>query len=101
MMCIVITLLKKLSRVCICVSERGKQHEVLNSACQQGIVQAGVSSVIVGDMFIWRFTRFLVKLESVDFVADHLHIFMSAIFPCAQQAFQQDKAHLANIREQH
>uniref|UniRef100_A0A3B3CGX4 Transposase Tc1-like domain-containing protein n=1 Tax=Oryzias melastigma TaxID=30732 RepID=A0A3B3CGX4_ORYME len=83
-----------------------QQHEIRDSSCLVSIVQTGSGGVMVWGIFSWHTLGPLVPIEQcydatayLSIVADHVHPFMSSVFPSSDGYFQQDNTpcHKADI----
>ncbi len=76
-----------------------KEHESMDPSCLVSMVQAGGGGVIVWGIFSWHTLGPLVPVEhclnataSLNIVADHVHPFMTTVYPSSDDHFQQDNA---------
>ncbi len=83
-----------------------KEHESMDPSCLVSMVQAGGGGVIVWGIFSWHTLGPLVPVEHrlnttvyLSIVADHVHPFMTTVYPSSDVYFQQDNApcHKAQI----
>ncbi len=83
-----------------------KVHESMDPSCLVSTVQAGGGGVIVWGIFSWHTLGPLVPIEHrlyatayLSIVADHVHPFISTVYPSSDGYFQQDNApcHKARI----
>ncbi len=83
-----------------------KEHESMDSSCLVSTVQAGGGGVMVWGIFSWHTLGPLVPIEHrlnatpyLSIVADHVHPFMTTVYPSSDGYFQQDNApcHKAQI----
>ncbi len=83
-----------------------KDHESMDPSCLVSTVQAGGGGLIVFRTFSWHTLGPLVliehRLNATDYlsiVADHVHPFMTAVYPSSNSYFQQNNApcHKAQI----
>ncbi len=83
-----------------------KEHESMNPSCLVSTVQAGGGGVMVWGIFSWHTFGPLVPIEHSlnatayrSTVADHVHLFMTTVYPSSNDYFQQDNApcHKAQI----
>ncbi len=82
-----------------------KEHESMDPSCLVSMVQAG-GGVMVWGIFSWHALGPLVPIEhrllttaDLSIVADHVHPFMTTVYPSSDGYFQQDNApcHKAQI----
>ncbi len=82
-----------------------KEHESMDPSCLVSMVRAG-GGVMVWGIFSWHTLGVLVPIEHglnatayLRFVADHVHPFMTTVYPSSDGYFQQDNApcHKAQI----
>ncbi len=76
----------------------GKEQERIHPSCLVSIVQAG-GGVIVWGIFSWHTLGTLVPIEHylnatvyLSIVADHVHHFMTTVYPSSDAYFQQNNA---------
>ncbi len=76
-----------------------KEHESMDPSCLVSMVQAGGGGVMVWDIFSWHTLGPLVPIEHrlnatayLSIVADHVHPFMTTVYPSSDGYFQQDNA---------
>ncbi len=83
-----------------------KVHESMDSSCLVSTVQAGGGGVMVWGIFSWHTLGPLVPIEHrlnatsyLSIVADHVHPFMTSVYPSSDGYFHQDNApcHKAQI----
>ncbi len=83
-----------------------KEHESMDPSCLVSTVQAGGGGVMVWGIFSWHTLGPLVPIEHrlnatayLSIVADHVHPFMTTVYPSSDGYFQQDNApcHKAQI----
>ena len=83
-----------------------QQHESMDPSCLVSTVQAGGGGVMVWGIFSWHSLGPLVPIEHrcnatayLSIVADHVHPFMTTMYPTSDGYFQQDNApcHKAGI----
>ncbi len=84
-----------------------KEHESMDPSCLVSTVQAGGrGGVMVWGIFSWHTLGLLVPIDHrlnatayLSIVADHVHPFMTTVFPSSDDYFQQDNApcHKAQI----
>ncbi len=83
-----------------------KEHESMDPSCFVSKVQAGAGGVMVWGIFSWHALDPLVPIEHrlnttayLSIVADHVHAFMTTVYPSSDDYFQQDNApcHAAQI----
>ncbi len=83
-----------------------KEHESIDPSCLVSMVQAGGGGVMVWGIFSWHTLGPLVPIEHrlntmayLSIVADHVHPFMTTVYPSSDDYFQRDKApcHKAQI----
>ncbi len=83
-----------------------KEHESMDPSCLVSTVQAGGGGVMVWGIFSWHTLGLLIPIEHclnatacLSIVADHVHPFMTTVFPSSDGYFQQDNAscHKAQI----
>ncbi|KAK0143178.1 Transposable element Tcb2 transposase [Merluccius polli] len=83
-----------------------QQHESMDPSCLVSTVQAGGGGVMVWGIFSWHTLGLLVPIEHrvkatdyLSIVADHVHPFMTTVYPSSDGYFQQDNApcHKARI----
>ncbi len=83
-----------------------KEHESMDISCLVSTVQAGCCGVIVWGIFSWHTLGPLVPIDHrsnatayLSIVADHVHPFMTTVYPSSDGYFQQDNApcHKAQI----
>ncbi len=83
-----------------------KEHESMNPSCLVSTVHAGWGGVMVWGIFSWHTLVPLVPIEHylnatayLCIVADHVHPFMTIVYPSSDGYFQQDNAprHKAQI----
>lgn len=83
-----------------------QQHESMHPSCLVSTVQAGGGGVMVWGIFSWHSLGPLVPIEHrcnatayLSIVADHVHPFMTTMYPTSDGYFQQDNApcHKAGI----
>ncbi len=83
-----------------------KEHESMDPSCLVSTVQAGGGGVNVWGIFSWHTQGALVQIEHclsatayLSIVADHVHPFMTTVYPSFDGFFQQDNApcHKAQI----
>ncbi len=81
-----------------------KEHKSMDSSCLVSTVQAG--GIMVWGIFSWYTLGPLVPIEHrlnttayLSIVADHVHPFMTTVYPSSDSYFQQDNAqcHKAQI----
>ncbi len=81
-----------------------KEHESMDPSCLVSMVQAG--GVMMWGIFSWHTLGVLVPIEHglnaavyLRFVADHVHPFMTTVYPSSDGYFQQDNTpcHKAQI----
>ncbi len=83
----------------------GREHESMDSSCLVSTVQAG-GGVMVWGIFSWHTLGPLVPIEHclnatafLSIVADHVHPFMTTVYPSSDGYFQQDNEHLWDVVE--
>ncbi len=76
-----------------------KEHESMDPSCLVSKVQAGGGGVMVWGIFSWHTLCPLVTIEHrlnatayLSIVADHVHLFMTTVYPSSDGYFQQDNA---------
>ncbi len=76
-----------------------KEHESMDPSCLVSTVQAGGGGVMVWGVFSWHTMGPLVPIEHclnatvyLSIVADHVHPFMTKVYPSSDGYFQQDNA---------
>ncbi len=76
-----------------------KEHESMDPSCLVSTVQAGGGGVMVWGIFSWHTLGPLVPIEHrlnatayLSIVADHVHPFMTTVYPSSDGYFQQDNA---------
>ncbi|KAI5609647.1 hypothetical protein C0J50_5858, partial [Silurus asotus] len=76
-----------------------QQHESMDPSCLLSPVQAGGGGVMVWGIFSWHTLGALVPIEHcvnatayMSIVVDHVHPFMSTVYPSSDGYFQQDNA---------
>ncbi len=76
-----------------------KEQESMDPSCLVSTVQAGAGGVVVWGIFSWHTLGPLVPIEHclnatayLSIVADHVHPFMTAVYPSSDGYFQQDNA---------
>ncbi len=81
-----------------------KEHESMDPSCLVSTVQAGGGGVMVWRIFSWQTLGPLVPIKNrlnayLSIVADHVHPFMTTVYPSSDGYFQQDNApcHKAQI----
>ncbi len=83
-----------------------KEHESMDPSCLVSMVQAGGGGVMVWGIFSWHTLGLLVLIEHrlnatayLSIVVDHVHPFMTTVYPSSDVYFQQDNApwHKAQI----
>ncbi len=83
-----------------------KEHESMDPSCLVSMVQAAAGSVMVWGIFSWHTLGPLVPIEHclntkayLNIVSDHVHPFMTTVYPSSDGYFQQDNApcHKAQI----
>ncbi len=83
-----------------------KEHESMDPSCLVSMVQAAGGGVMVWGIFSWHNLGPLVPIEHrlnatayLSIVADHVHPFMTTVYPSSDGYFQQDNAprHKAQI----
>ncbi len=83
-----------------------KEHESMDPPCLVSMVQAGVGGVMVWGIFSWHNLGPLVPIEHrlnttayLSIVVDHVHPFMTTVYPSSDGYFQQDNTpcHKAQI----
>ncbi len=83
-----------------------KEHESMDPSCLVSMVQDGGGGVMVWGIFSWHTLGPLVPIEHrlnatayLSIVADHVHPFMTTVYPSSDGYFQQDNApcHKAQI----
>ncbi len=83
-----------------------KEHENMDPSCLVSTVQAGGGGIMVWGIFSWHTLGPLVPIEHrlnatayLSIVADHVHPFMTTVYPSSDGYFQQDNApcHKAQI----
>ncbi len=74
-----------------------KEHESMDPSCLVSTVQAGDGGVMVWGIFSWHTLGPLVPIEHrlnatayLSIVADHVHPFMTTVYPSSTGYFQQD-----------
>ncbi len=74
-----------------------KEHESMDPSCLVSTVQAAGSGVMVWGLFSWYTLGPLVPIEHrlnatayLSIVADHVHPFMTTVYPSSDGYFQQD-----------
>ncbi len=81
-----------------------KEHESMDPSCLVSMVQAG--GVMVWGIYSWHTLGPLVPIEHrlntttyLSIFADHVHLFMTTVYPSSDEYFQQDSApcHKAQI----
>ncbi len=85
---------------------RCKEHESMDPSCLVSTIQATGGGVIVWGIYSWHTLYPLVQFEHrlnatayLSIVADHVHPFMTTVYPSSDGYFQQDNApcHKAQI----
>ncbi len=83
-----------------------KEHESMDPSCLVSTIQAGGGGVMVWGLFSWHTLYLLIPNEHclnatayLSIVADHVHPFMTTVYPSSDGYFQQDNApcHKAQI----
>ncbi len=83
-----------------------KEHESMDPSCLVSTIQAGGGSLMVSGIISWHTLGPLVPIEHrlnasayLSIVADHVHPFMTTVYPSSGGYFQQDNApfHKAQI----
>ncbi len=83
-----------------------EEHESMDPSCLVSTVQAGGGGVMAWGIFSWHTLYPLVPIEHrlnatayLSIVADHVHPFMTTVYPSSDSYFQQDNApcHKAQI----
>ncbi len=83
-----------------------KEHESMDPSCLVSTVQAAGGGVVVWGIFSWYILGPLAPIEYhlnaaayLSIVADHVHPFMTIVYPSSDGCFQQDNApcHKAQI----
>ncbi len=76
-----------------------KEHESMDPSCLVSAVQAAGGGVMVWGIFSWHTLGPLVPIEHclnatayLSIVADHVHPFMTTVYPSSDGYFQQDNA---------
>ncbi len=76
-----------------------KEHESMDPSCLVSTVQAAGGGVMVWGIFYWDTLGPLVPIEHrlngtayLSIVADHIHPFMTTVYPSSDSYFQQDNA---------
>ncbi len=76
-----------------------KEHESMDPSCLVSTVQAGGGGVMVWRIFSWHTLCPLVPIEHrlnatayLSIVVDHVHPFMTTVYPSSDGYFQQDNA---------
>ncbi len=76
-----------------------KEHESMDPSCLVSTVQAAGGGVMVWGIFSWHTLGPLVPVEyrlnataCLSIVADHVHPFMTTVYPSSDGYFQQDNA---------
>ncbi len=76
-----------------------KEHESMDPSCLVSTVQALGGCVMVWGIFSWHTLGLLVPIEDrlnatayLSIVADHVHPFMTTVYPSSDGYFQQDNA---------
>ncbi len=76
-----------------------KEHESMDPSCLVSTVQAAGGGVMVWGIFSWHTLGPLVPIEHrlnstayLSIVADHVHPFMTTVYPSSDDYFQQDNA---------
>uniref|UniRef100_A0A9J7X6Q2 Tc3 transposase DNA binding domain-containing protein n=1 Tax=Cyprinus carpio carpio TaxID=630221 RepID=A0A9J7X6Q2_CYPCA len=76
-----------------------QEHESMGPSCLVSMVQAGSVGVMVWGIFSWHTLGPLVPIEHhlnttayLSIVADHVHPFMTTVYPSSDGYFQQDNA---------
>ncbi len=77
-----------------------KEHESMDPSCLVSTVQAGGGGVMVWGIFSWHTFGPFVPIEHrlnataayLSIVADHVHPFMTTVYPSSDGYFQQDNA---------
>ncbi len=76
-----------------------KKHESMDPSCLVSTVQAAGGGVMVWGIFSWHTLGPLVPIEHclnatvyLSIVADHVHPFMTTVYPSSDGYFQQDNA---------
>ncbi len=71
----------------------------MDPSCLVSTVQAGGGGVMVWGIFSWHTLGLLVPIEHrlnatayLSIVADHVHLFMTTVYPSSDDYFQQDNA---------
>ncbi len=82
-----------------------KEHESMDPSCLVSTVQAGGGGVVVWGIFSWHTLDPLVPIEHrlnatayLSIVADHVHPFMTTVYPSSDGYFQQDNAHVTKLK---
>ncbi len=80
-----------------------KEHESMDPSCLVSTVQAGGGGVMVWGIFSWQTLGPLVPIEHclnttayLSIVADHVHPFMTTVYPSSDGYFQKDFTQMAS-----
>ncbi len=75
-----------------------KKHESMDPSCLVATVQAGGGGVMVWGIFSWHTLGALLPIEHclnatvyLSIVADHVHPFMTTVYPSSDGYFQQNR----------
>ncbi len=82
-----------------------KEHESMDPSCLVSTVQVGGGGVMVWGIFSWHTLGPLVPIEHrlnttayLSIVADHVHPFMTTVYPSSDGYFQQHNAHVTKLK---